>query len=53
MDCVAIVTLIMAIATFCMAVATAWMACETRKHRKLYEEMVEEDRKQREHVRLI
>lgn len=47
MDSATIATLIMAIATFFMAGGTTWMACETRKHRKLFEEMVEEDRKKR------
>lgn len=50
MESATIATLIMAIATFFMAGATTWMACETRKHRKLFEEMVEEDRKKRETI---
>ena len=43
------VTFLLAIATFALAVVatlsagfTAWMACETKKSRKLYEEVVEQ-----------
>ena len=53
-------TFLLAIATFALALVaavsagfTAWMACETRKSRKLYEEMVEEDRKKRGTITLI
>ena len=58
------VTFLLAIATFALAVAagvsavftarmaskTAQMASETEKTRKLYQEMVEEDRKKRETI---
>ncbi len=57
---IAQVTFLLAIATFALAVIaalsvgfTAWMACETRKYRKLYEEMVKEDRKKREQAGII
>ncbi len=49
----AVVTAVSVGFTAWMASKTAQLASETKKQRELYEEMVEEDRKKRETIKLI